>query len=96
MTVLKLAEGLAKGGYLTPSERNELYQFVRRRLQDPPDEGMCMLCHCELSGEIHVVTSKTCCELCNITKLLPLTADNVRRALRFYQKGWVSDGEGHG
>lgn len=45
------------------------------------DDGM--LCHCELSGEMHVVTSKTCCELCVVTNLMPLTAENVAAALRF-------------
>lgn len=48
------------------------------------DDGM--LCQCELSGEIHVVTSKTCCELCDVTKLQPINAETVKKALEFYQR----------
>lgn len=48
------------------------------------DDGM--LCHCELSGEFHVVTSKTCCEVCTVSNLLPLTAENVRKVLLLVNK----------
>lgn len=48
------------------------------------------LCHCDLSGEIYVVTSSTCCEVCKMTGLLPLTAENVKKALEFTRD--VSEG----
>lgn len=48
------------------------------------DDGM--LCHCSLSGEIHVVTSKTCCEVCTVVDLVPLSSENVAKALASVQK----------
>lgn len=43
----------------------------------------CGLCHCELSGEVHVIFPGTGCELCRPENLHEMTAENVRKALRF-------------
>ena len=39
------------------------------------------LCHCTLSGNVHVVSDTTCCELCESASRVELTGDNVRKAL---------------
>ena len=43
------------------------------------------ICHCELSGELHVIDSTTCCEVCDLKETLEITPENVQKAFQFYQ-----------
>lgn len=43
------------------------------------------LCHCDLSGDIHIIRDGKCCEVCVAADRMPYTPENVEKAFVWYQ-----------
>lgn len=55
------------------------------------------ICHCELSGELHVIDDeKGGCELCNTKEHRELTPETVAEAFKWYQDRLAETMKAHG
>lgn len=72
------------GGSFNPD--NSSYVCPHRSIFETKTEYK--ICHCELTGELHVVCNlpKQHCELCDVPNKKPLTPENVGEAFKWYSE----------